>query len=353
MADNRDVIRERILSNINDKYDKLTGSLTWETSQGLAIECENRYVVDDDALEQKFAGTADFENLKIIAFERGVDWKDATKASGIVRMTGTIGKIITVGTLVASDLNQYVVTEANTIGTDGIALVKVECVEAGVGGNTPIGSITIFPKTLPGINTVTNTADFVDGYNAETRDDLLARYYMVVRRPATSGNAYHYEQWALSVTGVGDVKVKPIWAGGGTVKVVIIDRNKVAATSQLIGEVATYIESVRPIGATVTTVTAENLVIDVNCKLTLKANYTLDQVKLSIQAGFNEYFKNITFKENKVIYAKMGNIVYDSEGVEDLDYNTFTINGGTSNIALEDSNTRTQIPKLGTLTATL
>jgi len=353
MADNRDTIRERLFNEIDNKYDKSTGSLVWEQGQGLAIELENQYVIADDALAQSFAGTADFEHLKIKAYEHGVDWKDATKASGIVRMTGSIGKVIPVGTLVASELNQYVVTEQNTIGTDGIALVKVECITAGVTGNTPANTITIFPKTIAGLNIVTNTDAFNNGYNEESRDDLLARYYLTIRQPATSGNAYHYRQWALEIDGVGDAKIKLIWEGGGTVKVVIIDRNKTVASSELISDVATYIESVRPIGATVTVVSAEELVIDVNCLLTIKEGYTLEQVKTNIQNGFNQYFKDVAFVEEKIIYAKMGNIVYDTEGVSDLDYASFTLNGMNANILLEDNNTKTQIPKLGTLTATV
>lgn len=353
MADNRDTIRERIFSAIDDKYDKNTGSLVWEQSQGIAIELESEYVIIDDGLNQAFAGTADFENLKIKAFEKGVDWKEATKSSGQVLIVGTVGTEISVGTLVASELNQYSVTEPVVIGTDGTVLAKVECTEAGITGNTLAGTIVIFPKTLIGLNTVTNPADFVNGYAEETRDELLKRYYIVIRKPATSGNAYHYEQWALEVTDVGDVKVKSLWAGGGTVKVVIIDRNKIPATTELLNAVATYIESVRPIGVNVTVTTAEELSINVNCVLTLKAGYTLEAVQASIEEAFTTYFKSITFVDTKVIYAKMGNIIYEVDGVEDLDYATFTINSGAENIELEDSNTRTQIPTLGIVTASL
>ena len=48
-----------------------------------------------------------FENLKIIAFEKRVDWKDATKASGIVKITGVAGTVINIGDLVITHNNKF------------------------------------------------------------------------------------------------------------------------------------------------------------------------------------------------------------------------------------------------------
>jgi len=349
MADSRDIIRERILTNVNDKYDKLTGSLTWELSQGLGIELESQYIEIDDALEQKFAGTADFENLKVISYERGIDWKDATKASGIVKINGMPNAKILIGYVVASELNEYVVTEENIIGLDGIALAKVECSVGGIAGNTPINTIIKFPKTYVGLNSVTNETALTNGYEEESRDTLLQRYYNEVRRPSTSGNAYHYQKWAESVSGVGAVKVKPLWSGNGTVKVVILDRNKAIATNELIIQVHDYIETVRPIGASVTVTTVENMPINISCKVTLKADYTLQQVTAIATTKLNNYFKEVTFVDQYVYYAKIGNILFNTEGIADIDYNLFTVNGSDVNINLIDSNIKTQIPTLGTL----
>lgn len=350
MSDNRDVIRNRILNEVDETYDKLPGSYVWEQSQATAIELEAKYAEIEDAINQKFAGTADFENLKVIAFEKGVDWKDATFATGVVKVTGVQNAVVNIGDLFASQLNQYAATETVSLDQTGIASVKVRCTTAGSSGNTPIGTITLFPKTLPGINTVTNEVAIVDGYNAETRDELLARYYKAIRKPATSGNAYHYEQWAESVDGVGAAKIKPLWNGGGTVKIVIIDRNKQAATQTLINEVQTYIDSQRPIGASPTVVTAEELVININCNLNLKLNYTLEQVKTDIEQKIASYFKDSAFVDVAVYYAKIGNIIFTAEGVSNIDYSTLELNSQKGDIMLEDSNAKTQIPKLGTLT---
>lgn len=353
MADNRDIIRERILSEISDLYDKNPGTFLWELAQAEAIELEGKYLNLEDALNQKFAGTADIENLKVIAFEKGVNWKDSTKASGNVNVTGNPGAIINIGDLFSSSLNQYQATEQKTLDINGTAIVPVECTIGGIAGNTITNTIISFPKTLAGINTVTNPQAFTNGFEAETREELLYRYYETIRKPATSGNPYHYEQWALSVEGVGGVKVKPIWNGGGTVKVVIIDRNKLPASTDLINTTKAFIETVRPIGADVTVVGPAEKVININTKITLRDGFTLQQSKDDIQSKITDHFKELSLKQFKVYYATIGNIIFNAVGVSNLDYSTFTLNGTNTDITLQDTNATTEVPKIGTLTVTL
>ena len=227
MAETRDIIRERQLSNLDDKYDKLPGSFTWEMYQANAIEHENLQIIQDNGLDQAFAGTADIEHLKVMAFEdRGIIFREATFATGTVQVTGTEGAIVYVGDLFANELQQYKALEEITLGSTGIASINVECLVDGTAGNTPINTITQFPKSLLGINYVINSVAITNGYEEESRDSLLERYYLQIRQPSTSGNVNDYIRWATEVSGVGAVKVKPTWNGGGTVKVVILDSNK-------------------------------------------------------------------------------------------------------------------------------
>lgn len=353
MSETADTIRADILSYIDSKYDSLPGSLVFEISQGLAQTLESKYVEAEDALQQKFAGTADFDNLKVIAYERGVDWKDATAAHGLVTISGAVGTVIPIGTAVANTTNEYLTTAEATIGTDGTTSAAVSCSTLGLNGNTAIGTITIFPKTVSGLNTVTNTVAFTNGYASETRDELLARYYAEIRTPATSGNVYHYQKWALSIAGVGMVKVKPLWNGNGTVKVVIINGSKEIATPELIKQVADYIETVRPIGPQIEVTTAELLPIGISCKVSLETNYLLADVVASITTNVNSFFKEITFVTPNVYYAKLGNIIFDTKGVTNIDYTTFRVNGLASDVSLEDSNIKTQIPTLSTISITV
>lgn len=352
MADNRDQIRIRLLSQLSDRYDKNPGNLPFELCQGEAIESESIRIMLEDALNQRFAATADFEHLKIIASEKGVDWKAATYASGTVKLTGSAGAIVTKGDLVANEKVNYIIQNSTVLDSTGIARVSVVCETAGIIGNTGVGTVTLFPKSLIGIDTVTNESAITGGFEAETKEELLKRYYIEVRTPGTSGNVADYEQWALSVTGVGTVKVKPIWNGAGTVKVILLDNTGGPAGQDLITKVKNYIETVRPIGPTVTVTTVDQLAINIDCSITLESGYNIDNVKQNISKLLEDYYKSESFTDGIVYYAKVGNIIYTAEGVKNINYSIFNINGAKNDIMLLDTNVTTQIAKVGTLNIT-
>lgn len=94
---------------------------------------------------------------------------------------------------------------------------------------------------IQGIVAITNELPFTGGYEAESKESIIERYYTKLRKPVSSGNKYHYEQWALECTGVGKVKVKPLWNGDNTVKVIIADSNNEIASAELIETVQNYI----------------------------------------------------------------------------------------------------------------
>ena len=67
-----------------------------------------------------------------------------------------------------------------------------------------------------------------------------------------------------SVPGVGEAKCIPLWNGPGTVKVVIVDADSQVAPIELIQKVQKFIDDVKPIGATLTVSTAEEITINIS-----------------------------------------------------------------------------------------
>ena len=129
-----------------------------------------------------------------------------------------------------------------TVAVADVATVKVQAVKAGKTGNVGAKSIILMPKTIQGIKSVNNIKATYDGFDAETDASLLERYLIAVRTPATSGNVYHYKQWAREVEGVGDTRIFPLWNGANTVKVVIIDDNQQPASLELVKKVQDHID---------------------------------------------------------------------------------------------------------------
>lgn len=339
-----DAIHKRMLDNISNEYDKTEGSFFYDATKPAAIEFENK-----SKEIQEVANKLDVENLEGEELERYVYQhtgtvirKPATKSSGKVIIKGQEGAIISKGDLVSADTVNFVITENKKIDETGRTEVTVRCEEAGAIGNVPAGAIKYFPVSIPGLTSVTNPQSVTNGYDAEPDIELLERYYERIRTPATSGNKYHYLNWAKEVVGVGNARVVPLWQGDNTVKVTIIDSNMQPASEELVAQVQEYIdpnitglgEGQAPIGAFCTVVAAIAKPIDVSFTVTKDVTYTIDQIKSSAEAAIAEYLKNIAFKKNLVSYAQIGAIILDTEGV--LDYRELRVNAGIENISVND-----------------
>lgn len=246
---------------------------------------------------------------------------------------------------------QFAATETKVITTSGA--VSVQAIVSGSAGNVGIGSITKIPVTIAGIASVTNTAAATGGYEEETDGDLRNRYYEALQKPATSGNVYHYEQWAKSVSGVGGAKVFPLWNGDNTVQVVIINSDKGVAPSGLVELVQEYIdpnvtgtgEGQAPIGAYCTVTSATGISVNVSVRIQLMSGYELASVTSAIEENITAYLQEIAFEQTYVSYGKIANAVNDTEGV--LDYSNLLVNNGTANIEIGEK----EVAILGTVTA--
>lgn len=336
MSDNREVIQARLLSNVDNTYDKTEGTFFYDALKPVSIEAEKVYVIADGILDKSFADTATGKDLDRKVKEVGLSRKLTTKSYGIVTITGLKDAVIKKGEKVASDSINFIFTEDAVIPESKTIDIKVECEKYGVAGNVPQGAIKFFPKTLEGLQTVINTGAFNNGYDEETNESLRERYYTKVRTPATSGNVYHYLNWSKEVTGVGDARVLPLWNGNGTVKVIIINSNKTGADSTLVSNVTNHIEDERPIGATVTVTSAVEKSININVALSIDAiNVTQANVITAIGNNIKDYLKKIAFKQNYVSYAQIGSIILETTGV--IDYSNLKVNSGIINISIADT----------------
>jgi len=339
-----------MLARIPNKYDKTEGSFIYDSVAPVAKEIENTYT-DIDGV----AGKLDIENLEgdeleTFVYQRtGITRLPATRAVGELTVTGN-------GTVTEGDLFetssgvQFEATETVAITTTGT--VSIQAVVAGPTGNVPAEQITLMPITIQGITAVINNEPTIDGFEEESDVALLTRYYERRRTPATSGNKAHYINWAKEVAGVGNAKAYPLWNGDNTVKVRIIDADKQPASAGLVDLVQEYIdplsaglgEGQAPIGAYCTVESAATLTI--NVVVTVVKDPAVDDVtrQANVEAALTAYLADIAFVSDYVGYGNIGSAILASAGVEG--YENLTVNGGTSNVAIGD----TEVAILGTVT---
>ena len=324
-------------------------------SKVLAAQIEGIYYNQQYVLRQAFPQTAIEEGLEEHGYIYDVDRKPAKKSKGKVivgrKTTATEDILIPAGTMFSTNPNIYGklimgMTIEDVFLKVGELEVTVfgEAIEPGVDGNVFSGGFTVLNNPPVGIEYVKNIEAFVNGTDQEDDESYRERILDKTRRPGTSGNLSHYEQWALEVTGVGAAKVFRVWDGKGTVKVVICDSNRRGAGEKLVNETFDYIETQRPAGAVLTVTSAQEKVINISANVKLANGYTIQEVFNEFKEEITEHFKSIAFKRSYLSYAKIGSMLLDTKGVGD--YSELKLNGTISNILLADE----EIPVSGELT---
>lgn len=325
-----------MLDAIDNTLDKSQNSFIHDAVAGTALELASFYMNLEYIADKMDIENLEGTDLEDYIYQRtGLKRKQATFANGLVEFTGTEGTVIEKGLLVSNDNIDYEVVEPSIIDALGKATVKVQAITRGSVGNAPTGAINAIAVEVGGLDTVNNPNPITNGYNEEDDDTYLARYYERVRTPATSGNKFHYLLWAKEVVGVGDARVIPLWDGAGTVKVFIIDSNKVPADEELASEVLEYINEQKPIGAEVTVESAVEKSITLTADIDLADGYIIGDVQSEFEEVLEEYRKSIAFKDSYVGYSAIGSLLFNVKGV--IDYSNLKLNGGVLNVATTES----------------
>lgn len=337
-AREQDEILTELQQNVGNDASSYEGTFTYDVLAANSIEFAKQEVEREQAYKAMFARTSWGEYLEMRAEEHGIFRRQAVKAKGTVTVSGngTVpqGSVFQTFTGIA-----FYTTKAASITQSGD--IPVECSTAGTIGNVKAGTITVIPMSIPGIRSVMNAEATYDGFDEEDDATLYNRLIFKVRQPATSGNVNDYIEWATSIAGVGHVTVVPLWNGNGTVKVIIADSSGSPASSNLLTQVSTTIETKRPIGATVSVVAPA--ILELHIALTpTKGKGDADAIKTLL----NNYFTSRNFSGGKVSYAVVGKMIIDDESTNVTDYDSLTINGDVKNISLTDE----QIPKVTEVT---
>lgn len=357
-AETRATILER-LKKYHNEYQgagasNVEGTFAFDTLAANAKEFEKAYVEMDLMMEAAFPQTSWGSYLDYLADElAGLSRRSATAATVTLTISGTAGSQIPKGSAFSTGSLTFTTNAVATVGSDGTIDVKATASATGAGGNVAAGTIVKIPVPIYGISKVTNQEAASGGYEEESDDALRERLLFAVRQPATSGNAYHYIEWSTAVSGVGAVKVLPLWNGNGTVKVIVVDANKDSPGDELLQQVRDAIAAQAPIGATVTVEAPTLTTVDVSLQVTSGAG-NADAIKTAL----TKYFKGSVFSSDytnlatmtdsvTISYAQIGRIILDnSDSTGIKDYSTLTINGGTENIVVGADH----LPVVGTVT---
>lgn len=335
-----DTIKNRTLKNINLDVYKGEGSFLNDMISGNTFELSKMYVELSNIHKIAFIEDTYDQLLDKRVNEFGVYRKLGTEATGEVEFIGENGVEISNGTIISYKDLLFVVIKDVLIGGEEGNISPVQALEIGTRYNLTSDCEFKLNETIFGIEKITNINKFSGGTEIETDEELRERFFRVQKNQATSGNKAHYEEWALEVDGVYNVKVYPRWDGAGTVKILLFGQNNQAVEEEIITKCREHIEEEMPIGATLTVTTPVPLDISISASMELENGYTLDMVKNSFIESINQYFRNIT---REIVYTKIMGILISTSGVHDL--SNLLVNNSIDNIVIEDD----KIPSVTTL----
>ena len=323
-----------MLGQVTADVDRREGSVIYDALAPAAYQLAQTYFMMDAFINLVSGDTAIAEYLDRVVADYGITRKPATYATRKITTSGAVD----IGTRWGINDTSYAITALVSLN-----VYSATCEQLGDIGNTYSGALENIDNVSGVTATLTNI--ITSGQDEESDSNLRDRFFTHLQRPSTSGNAFNYREWALLVPGVGDAKVFPLWNGAGTVKVLIVDSNM--ETDALLEPVVyDYIETERPIGATVTVDSPGEKIIGITANITLDGSKTAIEVKTAFAVLMATYFKELIFEIYSVSYAKIGSLLLSTPGVSD--YNTLLINGGTANITIAD----TEMPIVGTITLT-
>lgn len=344
-----EVILQRMLDQVPNTVDKREGSIIYNALAPAAVELQNMYIEFDWILNQSFADTAQRDYLIRRCAERGIIPEPATKAI----LQGNFNIDIPIGSRFSLDNLNYKAIEKIA---DGV--FKMECETVGEIGNQTLG--TLIPiDYIEGLTSAELTAVLIPGEDEEDTEVLRQRYLNSFETNPYGGNKQDYIQKTNALAGVGSTKVTPIWNGGGTVKLTILDSDFNKASSTLIDTVQDAIDpsnspgqglGIAPIGHIVTVDTATEVIVNITTTVTLDTGYTWGMVEPDVLAAMEAYMLEIRtdWANQNQSYVRIAQIETRMLAIEGIiDISGTKINGLAQNLTLNNY----EIPVLGAVTA--
>ncbi|MDV9338923.1 baseplate J/gp47 family protein, partial [Clostridioides difficile] len=161
------------------------------------------------------------------------------------------------------------------------------------------------------------------------------------------GNMQNYKDEVNKIQDVGGVKVYPVWDGGGTVKLVIINSNFKVPSEDLVNLVQEEIDPIghqgqglglAPIGHRVTVEGVTSTTINISAEITYKSGYTWENIKTIAEEAVDDYLNelNMSWEDEENLIVRISQIetrLLSIDGV--LDIANTMINSIASNLNVD------------------
>ena len=337
-----DALLQRALRRVSSQMDTSEGSFLFDAIAPCVAELYEAYLYIDELEKRVFADTAYGEYLERRTAERGIYRKPTTYS---IRKA-YFNVDVPIGSRWAKEELVYTVTEKVQ---EGVFLTKAN--QTGAIGNRYSGEL-VNMDFIENLESATLGEVVIAGEDEEEDESLRLRYFSSFEKEAFGGNKRDYEEKIGKIEGVGVVKVYPTWAGGGTVKVRLLDAEYnvpspefVQTVQELVDPIGTRGEGlgIAPIGHKVTVEGAEEVEVQITTQLTFKGT-SWENVRQDVEAVVERYFRELRSKwSGDDVVVRISQIearLLDIEGI--IDAQGTKLNESSNNLYLTDE----QVPVL-------
>lgn len=361
------------LGNVRDDVDKREGSIIWDAGAPCCIEIAKAYLYLQSMILNAFAATAQSPFLEYRCAEQGLEREQATYAKRKGVFTNGAGQPFSIAlgtefsTISETNLVNFKVISVYTENQQTVpGSYILQCTETGLVGNQYFGEI-VPVYNINGLATATLTDILIPGEAIQDIEDLRTKYFETVNQKPFGGNITQYRQFVESIDGVGSCQIYPVWNGGGTLKISILDSTYSKPSLTLIETVQKGVDphwndnyagkglGMAPIGHVATITGASDFIINISSTIVVATGYTLQQIKQNIKDNVEAYLYSLRKDWDKatdlneysvtVVRQRIMSNILNTQGVENI--TSCTLNNKELDIPLIENSTEQQIPIMG------
>ncbi|MET1928407.1 baseplate J/gp47 family protein [Enterococcus faecium] len=363
-----DYYLDQALEQVPDNIDILEGSIMYDALAPACYSLAEFTMQLKNVLLETFTQTAQGGYLDLRAEEHGIKRIAATQAIIKGKFTKDDGTPVALVegnrfSSIADDPVYYSIIKQDTDPLYYTLLAET----AGTRGNQYVGQLLPIDH-FNGLAIAELIEVVIPARDEESDDDLRARILKTYQVNAFGGNVEDYINLTSAIDGVGAVQIYPVWNGGGTVRVVILNNAFGLPNTTLVNQVQEIISptddqkgyGLAPIGHLVTVAGPTQKNVSVSLHVDTMVGVSLDSLKAAISAKLEEHFLTLrkTWANHDDLYH-YGQTIYRSqlivsvlqvEGVANVSGVKF--NNADADLTLQMDNTKQEIAFLGTVTYT-
>lgn len=361
------------LSHVPETVDKRPGSIIYDALAPAMYELALYFMEMQNLVTQTFVDTASGEALDKRAEEQGIKRDEATYAVKRGRFINEQGQPMNINigsrfsiadnetSLNYTAIEQYRDEIGNVVNGD--YLMRSETV--GTVGNMYTGRL--IPITyIRNLASATLLETVISAKDQETDEQLRDRYFQKVNDRPFGGNIAQYDEMVREISGVGEVQVYPTWAGGGSVKLSVVDSQFDPLDPTFMQSLAEQIDpennggkglGLAPIGHHVTVVTPDEVAINIDATVTLQGGISLSQVTTPVESKIKAYIQELKSQWGVadqlnnyrlgVYIARINAEILSVPGI--INVSNVKINGAAKDLVLEQDATTQRLPKMGSV----